>query len=115
MKELAMTSKKASSATEAGATLGQRFQHLAAEWKLQRGPYSSSAKLAEHPAYQEIIALGSEAIPLLLAELERSPDHWFRALHALTGASPVPPESCGDVAKMAQAWLKWGRDQGYQW
>ena len=81
----------------------------------QVSPYSSSARLAEHPAYQQIIALGPEIVPLLLRELERSPDHWFRALHALTGADPVPPESRGKLPEMAAAWLRWGREQGYQW
>src|SRR5947209_710243 len=93
----------------------QRFLDLVALWKRERGPYSSSARLAEHPAYQQIIGMGAEVVPLLLRELEREPDHWFRALHALTGADPVPASSRGNVREMAQAWVRWGRDQGYQW
>jgi hypothetical protein len=54
-------------------------------------------------------------VPLLLRELEREPDHWFRALYALTGANPVPEGSQGNVREMALAWLHWGRQQGYQW
>jgi hypothetical protein len=93
----------------------QRFDELVADWKRERGPHSSSARLAEHSAYQEIIRMGPEVIPLLLAELQREPDHWFRALHALTGADPVPPESRGKIREMADAWLRWGHAQGYQW
>jgi hypothetical protein len=93
----------------------QSFADLVVCWKRERGPYSSSARLAEHPAYQQIIGMGPEVVPLLLRELEREPDHWFRALHALTGADPVPPESRGKVREMAAAWLRWGREQGYQW
>jgi hypothetical protein len=92
-----------------------RFQELVALWKRERGPHSSSARLAQHPAYQQIIALGPEVVPLLLRELEREPDHWFRALYALTGANPVPPASQGHIREMADAWLRWGRDQGYEW
>ena len=92
-----------------------RFQDLVAAWKQGRGPHSSSARLAEHPAYQQIIAMGPEVVPLLLRELERQPDHWFRALHALTGADPVPDASRGKIQEMAAAWLQWGRAQGYQW
>jgi len=95
--------------------LQERFRQQVALWKKERGPYSSSARLAEHPAYQQIIAMGPEVVPLLLWELEREPDHWFRALHVLTGADPVPPESRGQIREMAAAWLRWGRDQGYQW
>jgi hypothetical protein len=101
--------------TAAGSEWEQRFLDLVATWKRERGPHSSSSRLAEHPAYQQIIGMGPEVIPLLLRELEREPDHWFRALHALTGANPVPPESRGNVREMAAAWLRWGREQGYHW
>jgi hypothetical protein len=71
--------------------------------------------LAEHPAYQEIIGMGAEVVPLLLRELGREPDHWFRALHALTGADPVPAASQGKVREMAAAWLDWARRHGNHW
>src|SRR5438128_1890379 len=102
-------------AVETGQDRERRFLALAARWKRERGPHSSSARLAEHPAYQEIIALGPEVVPLLLRELEREPDHWFRALHALTGADPVPPASRGKLPEMAKAWLQWGRERGHSW
>ena len=35
----------------------RRFLALVSQWKRDRGPYSSSAKLADHPAYRQIIAL----------------------------------------------------------
>src|SRR5437016_1837906 len=91
------------------------FHDLVAAWKRERGPHSSSARLAEHPAYQQIIRMGPEVVPLLLRELEREPDHWFRALHALTGADPVRAANRGKIPEMAEAWLNWGREQGYQW
>lgn len=99
----------------AGPVQEQRFHDLVATWKRERGPHSSSARLAEHPAYRAIIAMGPEVVPWLLRELEREPDHWFRALYALTGVNPVPPESRGRIREMAEAWLRWGRQQGYQW
>jgi hypothetical protein len=99
----------------AGRELAERFADLVATWKRERGPHSSSARLAEHPPYQQIIALGPEVIPLLLRELEREPDHWFRALHILTGANPAPAASQGKIREMAAAWLRWGREQGYHW
>ena len=91
----------------------QRFLELATLWKQERGPWSSSARLAEHPAYRQIVALGPAVIPLLLRELERQPDHWFRALHALTGANPVPEGSRGKMREMTAAWLQWGHEQGH--
>jgi hypothetical protein len=109
------TGRRAAMAGPSEPIWQREFAELVALWKRERGPHSSSAKLAEHPAYQQIIAMGPDVIPLLLRELERQPDHWFRALHALTGTDPVPPESQGKVREMAAAWLRWGREQGYQW
>src|SRR5262245_50096139 len=114
-----MAGSESAKPTERAAATGpewrQRFFDLAAAWKRERGPHSSSARLAEHPAYQQIIGMGPEVVPLLLRELEHQPDHWFRALHALTGADPVPPESRGKLREMAEAWLRWGREQEYPW
>lgn len=66
-----------------------------------------------HPAYQRIIGLGPAVIPLILADLARQPDHWFWALKALTGEDPVSPGDRGKMAAMSEAWLRWGRANGY--
>jgi len=91
------------------------FQALVRKWKLERGPTSSVTRMAAHPAYREIVGMGKAAVPLLLAELERQPDHWFLALHEITGANPVPEESRGRLKEMAAAWLHWGKENGFQW
>ncbi len=109
------TADPSANTATAGPEWQQRFHELVATWKRERGPYSSSARLAEHPAYQKIIRMGPDVLPLLLRELEREPDHWFRALSALTGANPVPAHSSGKIREMAAAWLRWAREQGYQW
>ena len=57
--------------------------------------------------------MGKAAVPLLLAELQREPDDWFWALHAITGAELVPEQSRGKIHEMADAWLTWGRQHGY--
>ncbi len=105
----------AEAAADASDERYRNFHQLAEQWKRERGPYSSSAQLAQHPAYQQIIDLGPEVVPLLLHELERETDHWFRALRALTGADPVPPELRGNLPAIRDAWLRWGRDKGYRW
>jgi hypothetical protein len=95
--------------------LEQKFARLKKEWKTQRGPESSTTRLVMHPAYQKIIGMGPAVVPLLLRELENNLDNWFWALRAITEADPVPPEVRGDGAAMAQAWLKWGKEQGLRW
>ena len=95
------------------AEIEARFRQLVAVWKEQTEHLSSATKMAMHPAYQQIIGMGPVAVPWLLGELRREPDHWFWALWAITGADPIPPENRGKVVEMAQAWLKWGEANGY--
>jgi hypothetical protein len=57
-----------------------RFYQLVKQWKKATEHLSSSTRMAKHPAYREIIAMGKPALPLLLAELKRDPDFWFAAL-----------------------------------
>ena len=90
-----------------------RFEALASRWQEETGALSSITQKAMHPAYQEIIGLGSDALPLILHELELEPGHWFWALRAITGENPVVPEQQGRMREMAAAWLEWGRDRGY--
>lgn len=92
--------------------LEQEFQRLVADWKATRVTKSTVKRMAAHPAYQAIISMGWPAVPLILSELEREPDHWFIALHAITGASPVPKESQGKLDEMAKAWMAWWRRRG---
>lgn len=91
------------------------FEALASEWKEQVGGSSFVAEKTRHPAYHKIIEMGQVVVPFLLRELEQKPTHWFEALKAITGENPVQPEQRGRTKQMAQAWLKWGREQGYNW
>ena len=91
----------------------EEFERLVAEWKAGRRRGADVAQMTEHPAYRRIIGMGEQAVPLILEELERQSDHWFPALNELTGTSPVPEESKGNVANMRQAWLDWGKNEAH--
>jgi hypothetical protein len=92
-----------------------RFETLVAEWKSTRAPSSSVSQLAMHPAYQQIIGLGPDVLPLIFRELTVAPAQWFWALRALTGENPVDEAHRGDIPKMTADWLGWGKQQGYEW
>ena len=92
-----------------------RFQSLLAEWKADRAPSSSVAQLAMHPAYQQIIGLGPDVMPMIFREMSTTPGHWFWALRALSGENPVEESHRGDVPKMTEDWLNWARQEGYSW
>ena len=91
------------------ADLVPTFQRLAKAWKEEKLFFSSMTAIEESPHYLGIIALGQGVIPLLLKELERDPDYWFTALQTLTGEDPVPAEDRGDLLRMTEHWLSWGR------
>jgi len=91
----------------------ERFQELAQRWRAGQALESSMTRLVTDPAYQQIIGMGAAAVPFLLAELRREPDHWFWALTSITGEDPVPERSRGDLVEMAGAWLRWGGAHGY--
>ena len=91
------------------------FERLADEWERARPRGVDIEQMTAHPAYQQIIDMGTPAVPWLLRRLEQRPGHWFAALNRITGAQPVPPESLGRFKEMTVAWLEWGRLQGYEW
>jgi hypothetical protein len=91
-----------------------RFYSLAETWQRECAHFSSLREMVLHPAYQQIIGMGREALPFLLRELERKPDHWGWALCAITGENPVPPEHRGRLADIARDWLEWARKKGIQ-
>jgi hypothetical protein len=96
-------------------TLEQRFRRLATAWDEATCYLSSMEQASKHPAYQEIIRMGPAVVPLLLRDLEATHQHWFIALQQITGAQPIPKSAAGKIPEMAQAWLRWGKDNGYQW
>ncbi len=92
-------------------TVDEIFEELAATWKEETMFESSATALIAHPAYLRIVGLGRQVVPLLLKSLDAKPDHWFAALTALTGADPVAASDRGDVARMAEAWVRWGKER----
>lgn len=92
--------------------LQARFEDLSRRWREETEFHSAASALFMHPAYQEIIGLGPAVLPLMLADLEKTRDHWFWALRAITGENPVPAEERGKVERMAERWVDWGRARG---
>ncbi|MBI1830418.1 MAG: hypothetical protein HYR84_03095 [Planctomycetes bacterium] len=112
---MATASAKQIAAKTPTESLPDRFRRLAAEWRDAVAHLSSTTARNNHPAYREIISLGPEVVPLLLRDLEDNQTHWFCALREITGANPIPESAAGNVPKMAEAWLRWAKDNNYQW
>ena len=85
------------------------FEELARAWTAETAHISSPVKLMEHPAYRQIVGLGPAVLPLLLRDLAENRRFWFPALNAITGENPVPDDAAGEIGKMIEAWIEWGR------
>jgi hypothetical protein len=88
------------------------FHRLAREWEQATFLQSSVTAMCTHEKYQNIIGLGPAAVPLILAELERSPNHWYWALGAITREDPAANVPAGDIRAICDAWVDWGRQTG---
>lgn len=86
-----------------------RFRQLANQWTDETRDMSSLTEMVAHPAYREILTMGSRAVSLILGELQKRPNHWFIALESITKENPVPEAARGKLIEMTEAWLKWGR------
>src|SRR4051794_32568750 len=91
------------------AGIREQFEMLAQRWKAEVEFLSSTSAIINHPAYQDIIALGLPVVPLILRDLEHEPAHWFEALQTVTGENPVPREHWGNIPAMQQDWITWGK------
>lgn len=99
------------------AQLASRFAALVSKCR-HDNRYSSKLKTTlEHPAFREIVAMGWQAVPLLLACLERNDgSRWtpILALGVITGIDPVPDEAASTLDATVTAWITWGHEQGYK-
>lgn len=90
-------------------TVEDRFNRLAGEWSASVGNVSSLTAMAEHPRYREIVSLGWDVVPYLLQDLQNSRRFWFPALAEITTIRPYDPRDAGNVKRMTEAWVKWGK------
>lgn len=88
------------------------FLRLCAEWKTATSCMSSVTSITNHPAYQQIIAMGMPVVPFILRDLQQEPRYWMLALTKITGQDPVNAADWGRMQKMADAWVAWGRANG---
>ena len=61
-------------------TIEQRFRRLESLWNAATAHLSSTSKIVNHAAFQEIIGLGQAVVPLMLRDMEERPRLWVWAL-----------------------------------
>jgi hypothetical protein len=85
----------------------QRFNALAKKWSEEIGHVSSISDRISHSAYREIIDLGWDVVPYLIADLQRTHRFWFPALTEITTICPFDHRDAGDTRRMTEAWVTW--------
>ena len=100
-------------AKEVDAELEQTFRALADKWRLETRMLSSDSDIAANFSYHQIIGMGEKALPLIFREMRERGGRWFWALRAITRQNPIRPEDRGNVRRMTEAWLEWGRRHKY--
>ena len=104
--------EKSMAVLEVSKPIQERFRELKEDWKSKTRHLSNTAQISLVFPYQMIIGMGPQVIPLILSELEKDPDHWFWALEAITGENPVAKNEAGDMEASAEAWIRWGKQNG---
>ena len=90
--------------------IADAFRELADEWKLDTMTSSSITEICSHWAYQRVIGLGAQAVPVILNDVADGTRHWSWALAAITGENPA--EDAETPRAASDAWLSWGRQRG---
>lgn len=94
-----------------------KFNRLVNEWHEETDMYSSTPRVTSHSAYLKIIAMGHNAIPLILREMKVRPGHWLPAIEAVTENLREPEENpargCLRSSEARAAWVRWGESKGY--
>jgi hypothetical protein len=110
---MASLPKAPARASSVAETVERHFRQLEATWIAETRYSSSYTEKVGHPAFREIISLGQAVVPLMLQDLKEQPRLWVWALPEITGENPVPIEDAGNIARMSEAWLRWGRTHGH--
>ena len=94
--------------TRPAPSLCKKFSRLSQQWSSDTVFYSSSHDIVMHWAYQQVIGLGRQVVPLIYEEMVAGRLHWTWALSAILGEDPA---SGTDSPKDAtDAWIKWLED-----
>jgi hypothetical protein len=90
------------------------FRKLAEQWRSETMFISLDRERVCNFAYQQIIGMGKDALPFIFRELKETTSDWFWALRAITRTDvEVRQEDKGNVHKIAEAWMEWGKQHGY--
>ena len=92
---------------------------LIKRWRDEVKYMSSLSDMVSHEDYKAISSKDRRAISILLNELRDRPHYWFDALQKLVKnnldivVNPVRKADRGNLSAMTDAWLEWGKRNGF--
>ncbi len=92
-------------------SLRAEFSRLADQWHRETAKFSNLEKIVLHPAYQKIIGMGKDAIPLILADLKKTRGNWLWALAMIMRDDKAKPGQ--NFREACDEWIRWGQRMGY--
>ncbi|MSV28292.1 MAG: hypothetical protein EXQ52_06050 [Bryobacterales bacterium] len=100
----------------ASESLEKRFFQQADKWQRETGHLSSPTQRMMHPSYQAILGMGidneHEIVVLLIRDMQQRGRPWFGALSYITKENPINRADAGEMDKMINSWVKWGKSRG---
>jgi hypothetical protein len=101
--------ERSAEAAEVEEKIEAKFNRLAIEWSDAIANVSSVSAMISHRKYREIVDLRWDALPFMLLDLQSSHRFWFPALAEITGIRPYDRRDAGNVKRMTDAWIAWGK------
>jgi hypothetical protein len=92
-----------------------RFRTLLVRWRRENEFVSSIDEMAEGRAWQAIVAMGRDAVPFLLREIETDqPAFWGLALRLILKDGPTieAADAADHTGRVREAWRNWARERG---
>ena len=89
--------------------VAERFGQLSRRWREEIALMSSPEDMYSVATYLQLVKLGRAAIPWILLTLQSEGGHWFHLLKVLSEDDPVLHSERGNIQKMRERWLEWGR------
>jgi hypothetical protein len=88
------------------------FDQLADELGEDASVLSSTRRAMELPAFDELVALGEPAIPLIMERIDKAELRpvWMRLLATMTTFEPAAGSNSIDEA--ARRWIRWSKSRG---
>jgi hypothetical protein len=88
-----------------------RFERLRQRFEEETAQVSSVHEMVEASAFRDIVAMGSEAVPMLVADLERTDAPWVAwviALRRILGDGPtISDDEAGRRDEVLARWREW--------